>query len=347
MRGDHRYSGIPRPRREHPGGPPRRPAALTHLQHGAHQCADHVVAERVRHHRRLGHGRPGPRPVQAQQRAHRAGPFAAAAERGEVVLPQAGLCRLVHDGDVEPAPVPERGVPGQRIRQFGVVADPVGVPAPDRGEPGVEPGRGGGEQVHAHVGRKQPGQPPGSGQACAGPAVCRDVGVCHLAARVDPGVGAAGHGQRRGFRQVQHAGEPVFQGLLYRPPAGLAGPAGKARAVVGDVEPDPEQRRAPGAGAVRLRAQRPGTPCVTQRPPSPRPRAAPPPRPPRAPRPSAPWARLHAPRPRRPPAPRRRLRRSPGRPCRPWAAACGPAPGHGGGGGGATGRRWPLLRPVR
>jgi hypothetical protein len=63
----------------------------------------------------------------------------------------------------------------------------------------------------------------------------------HLAAGVDPGVGPAGHGQRGRLWQPEHPAERFGQGLLYGALPGLAGPAGKARAVVADVDPEPDQ----------------------------------------------------------------------------------------------------------
>ena len=103
----------------------------------------------------------GPRPLQAQQLAHGARALAPPAERGEVVLAEADPGRLVHRRHVDRPRVPERVVPAQRIGRGRVVADPVGVAPPERGEPGVEPVRGGADRPHPDVGRQQPGQRAG------------------------------------------------------------------------------------------------------------------------------------------------------------------------------------------
>ena len=85
----------------------------------------------------------------------------AAAERGEIMLAQARQRGLVHPVQVERAAgVPERVVAAQRVGRARVVADPVGVAPPERGEPRVEP-----------VGRGSDGARPGRRAAAAGPAV--------------------------------------------------------------------------------------------------------------------------------------------------------------------------------
>ena len=177
---------------------------------------------------------------------------------------QAGPGRLVHARDVDRARVPERVVPAQRIRRGRVVAHPVGVAPPQRGEPRVEPVLGAADRPHPEVGRQQPGQPvpegsadgrplpggkvpgagrevPGGGRDLArriqvsrppgrGPRRRGQVQVRDLAAGVHPGVGAPGHGERRsrsGLGQDQADG--VLEHLLNgAETAGLTAPAVKA-----------------------------------------------------------------------------------------------------------------------
>ena len=132
-----------------------------------------------------------------------------------------------------------------------VVADPVGVAAPERREPGVEAGRGRAEPAHPDVGRQQPGQPAQRGRRGRRPGGGGHVDVRDLAAGVHARVGPARHGQRRGAGQPQQVAEGVLDHLLDGPPAGLARPAGELRAVVAEIEPEPA-----GRGLIAQRAQR-------------------------------------------------------------------------------------------
>ena len=116
-------------------------------------------------------GRTRPRPPSRRPRRERAAPTPAAAAPARWSRPRAdgrtrrspgcraGPRRLVHPLDVDPARVPERVVPAQRVGRRRIVAHPVGVAAPQRGEPGVEPVRGGADRPHPDVGRQLPGQP--------------------------------------------------------------------------------------------------------------------------------------------------------------------------------------------
>ncbi len=147
------------------------------------------MAERIGSHGRDGHPGRGARPLQAQQLAHRAGPRAAPAEGGEVVGAEAGPRGVVHAGDVDGAGIPERVAAAQRIGGRQVVAYPIGVTPPERGEPGVEAVRGAPDRAHPDVGRQQPGEPAGDVGAGRRPGGRRHVQVGHLAACVNPGVG--------------------------------------------------------------------------------------------------------------------------------------------------------------
>jgi hypothetical protein len=146
--------------REHLRRPGRRAAALADWKQRAHQGAHHVVAERVGHHDAHRDPVGVALPVEAAQRADRRRPLTAAAEGREVMLAEQQRPCLVHRRQVERAGVPERVVPAQRVGVGRVVADPVGVAAPERGEAGVEPLRGGRDPMHPDVRRQRPCQPP-------------------------------------------------------------------------------------------------------------------------------------------------------------------------------------------
>src|SRR5215472_4674266 len=67
VRWQHGDARIPGAGRQHLGGPARRFAAVPHPQQGTDQGTDHVVTERVRHHRRLRQSWRRSYPVQAQE----------------------------------------------------------------------------------------------------------------------------------------------------------------------------------------------------------------------------------------------------------------------------------------
>jgi hypothetical protein len=144
---------------EHLGGPAGRPAPLADGEQRADQRAHHVVAERVGDHGRDREAVVVPAPVQDAQRADGGRTRPAAAEGGEVVLAQQGPRRLGHGGQIQPPERPQRLVPAQRIGPGRVVADPVGVAAPQRGEPRVEPVGRRARRVRADIGGEHGGQP--------------------------------------------------------------------------------------------------------------------------------------------------------------------------------------------
>ena len=82
-------------------------------------------------------------------------------------------------------------VAGQRVDGRGVVGDPVGVPAPDRREAGVEPVGGGDHAAYADVGGQETVEPAAQ---VVDVRLDVDVGVGDLTAGVHAGVGAAGAG---------------------------------------------------------------------------------------------------------------------------------------------------------
>ncbi len=142
---------------EHLSGPAGWPASLADSDERAHQRAHHVVAERVRHHPRDQDPVMVAMPVQGTQRPDGGRSFPAAAEGREIVLAQDGQRRLVHAGEIEPPEVPQRVVPAQRVRGRRVVADAIGVAAPQRGETRVEPVGRPARGPDADIGRKHPG----------------------------------------------------------------------------------------------------------------------------------------------------------------------------------------------
>jgi hypothetical protein len=230
VRGDDADGGIADRGREHRSGPAGRPSPLADGEERADQRADHVVAERVGHH---GGDRGAvivPVPVQGAQRPDGGRALPPTAEGGEIVLTQEASRGLVHDHQVEPPEVPQRFVPAQRVRGGLVVADAIGVAAPQRGEPRVEPGRRGARGVHPDVGGQHPGQPgdgPPRRVRRIGPGRSGHVQVDDLAARVHSGVGAPGHRQLGRGGQPQHPSERCGHDVLYGAPAGLSGPPGK------------------------------------------------------------------------------------------------------------------------
>src|SRR6266545_2875357 len=99
---------------------------------------------------------PGPDPA-GRQRPGGGGTRPAAAECGEVMLAQACGSGLVHPPGIEWARVPERVMPAQRIGTRRLVADPVGVAPPERGEAGVEVAWHAADRAHPKVSGEQPG----------------------------------------------------------------------------------------------------------------------------------------------------------------------------------------------
>ena len=62
-----------------------------------------------------------------------------------------------------------------------------------------------------------------------------------LAARVHSGIGTASHGQPRRPGEPEHPGQSRSQDLFDRTAAGLDGPAGEGRPVVGEINPKPNE----------------------------------------------------------------------------------------------------------
>jgi hypothetical protein len=239
VRRDHAHGRVADGRREHLRRPGRRAAALAHREQRADQGAHHVVAERVGHHHSDRHPGRVALPVEAAERPDGGGPFPPTAEGGEVMLAEQQRRGLVHGREVERARVPERVVPAQRVRLGWVIADPVGVPAPEGGKAGVKPRRRGCDRAYPYVGRQRPGQPPQYGGAMFFPGLRGQVGVGHLPARVHPGVGPPGNGQPNRLGQPQHVPEDPGQLPLHGPLPGLRRPPGKVRPVVGEVDSYP------------------------------------------------------------------------------------------------------------
>ena len=77
-----------------------------------------------------------------------------------------------------------------------------------------------------------------------------------LATGVNACVRAAGHGERRSRVLAQQAAEGILDGLLDCALARLAGPAVKLRAVIGQIETEPDLRAARGPRGDRSRRRR-------------------------------------------------------------------------------------------
>ena len=202
---------------------------------------------------------------------------------GEVAQPEQRAAGVVHGGDVEGARRGRDVAAQQRRDAGGVVAEAVGVAAAQRGEPGVEAGRGDGRRADADVRRQHAAQPAqqrdlGRGVGTPrhrGPGAGGDVEVADLSGGMHARVGAAGDDEAEvGRRRPQHGGERLAEDAGDGPSAGLLGPAGEVRAVVLEVEPEPRARRtrrdpprsaprseAPGGTGPSVRgAVRPGRP---------------------------------------------------------------------------------------
>jgi hypothetical protein len=198
------------------------------------------VAERVGHHDAYRHPVGVALPVKAAERANRRRPLPAAAEGGEVMLAEQQRRGRVHGRQVERARVPERVVPAQRISVGRVIADPIGVPPPERREAGVKPLGRQPDRPHPDVRRQRPGQPAQRSATVLLPNPIRQVRVRHLPAGVHPGVSPPGDGQPHRFRQAQHVPEDAGELALHGPLRGLCRPAGEIRPVVGEVDSHPD-----------------------------------------------------------------------------------------------------------
>jgi hypothetical protein len=261
VRGDDPHGRVADRRRQHQRRPGRRTAALADREQRADQGAHHVVAERVGHDHADRHPGRVALPVKAAQRADGRGALPAAAEGGEVMLAKQQRRRLVHGRQVERPRVPERVVPAQRVGRGGLIADPVGVPPPQRREAGVEALGGGPDRVHPDVRRQRPRQPPQRGRPMLFPDRRGQVRMGHLPAGVHPGVGSPGHGQPNRLRPPQHVPEDPGQLSLHGPLPGLGRPPGEIGPVVGKIDSDPdhgvlEDRRRPGRRPLAHRSRR-------------------------------------------------------------------------------------------
>src|SRR5690606_36058749 len=111
-------------------------------QQRADQGADHRMAEGVGDNPGDSESTLIPLPGELPQRAYGRGTLAPAAERGEVVLTQQRTGGGVHRVEAQWPRVEQDLVSTQRVGVRRVVADPVRIAPPDRGEASVEAGRG-------------------------------------------------------------------------------------------------------------------------------------------------------------------------------------------------------------
>ena len=228
MRRDHRTAGSRTAAASTAAGQRRRPAALADREQRADQRADHRVAEGVRDH--------GARP-----RRRRLGP---AASRGGAAPapwsrpPGAGRTQRsrARPGSARARPRSSRrgraGAGCHRVSCLrsgsaagGVVADPVGVAPPQRGEPGVEPGRRAGPiGADPDIGRQRPASRRRAASAgAARPAGHREV------RRERPGRARAPRHRsaRRRSAGAARAAAARAPGPPRAPPARCAGPAAR------------------------------------------------------------------------------------------------------------------------
>jgi hypothetical protein len=224
VRRHHPHSRVARTFRQDDGGPARLRPRLPDRDQRAHQRPDHVVAERVRHHRR--HRYPGrvPPPLKPSQRPHRRRPLTPSAERGEIMLAEQPRRRRVHRRQVKPPGQPHRPVPLQRIGKLRIVADPVRVPPPQRGEPRIEPGRCPFGAEHPQIVGQHPAQPVQEPIPVLRPHRVRHQEMSHLPPRMHPRVGPPGHGQPGRLPQPQHPRQRLRERSLHGPPPRLCRP---------------------------------------------------------------------------------------------------------------------------
>ena len=176
-----------------------------------------------------------------QQRPDRRAAGSSPTERREVAQPQQVARGGVDHGQVERAIKREDLRAQQRIGPGVLIGDSVAVTPPDRAESCVEIRRrrsGGGDREIAGQG---PAQPVQESVPVDGNERVRQVDVHHLPSRVHTGVGTAGADQPNRCAEPQHPLQPELQFSLDGAKTGLYGPAGKAAAVVADVEPPADQ----------------------------------------------------------------------------------------------------------
>ena len=75
---------------------------------------------------------------------------------------------------------------------------------------------------------------------CRHPRVAGDIGVRNLPGRMHPGIGAARNSQRE--RHPENNGQGVLEDALHGRSIRLSGPAAERRAVISDVQPEPDGR---------------------------------------------------------------------------------------------------------
>ncbi len=165
--------------------------------------------------------------------------------------PEQAVHGLVHRDVVQPAAVAQHVVPPQRLRPERVVADPVRVAPPERGEPRVEAGRCGADVTDPDVRRQHAGEATAQGVGVTVVRRRRQVQMDHLPARVHPCVGPAGAGDPQ-VRQPEHGREGALELGLHGAQAGLGGPAGEVGAVVPQVEAQTDEPAVPGVGGGGL-----------------------------------------------------------------------------------------------
>ena len=257
-RGD-RHVRQPLPPGQHVGRPVHAAPALADREAGADQGAHHGVAERVGDHRRAtsspsvlarpATGRAGCAPSSRpradgrtrRSRAHRAGRAAARPSRRQ----SSGR------------PCQSTSCAPQRVGPERVVADPVGVAAPERREPGVEAGRGETRRARTPMSRGRHARQPATEGAARhrrrprpGTSTCTTWPRACTPASVRP----AQVTRTRGSRSTV-ASAPSTSAWTVRWP-GWRRPAREVGAVVGQVEAQTDEPAVPGDGGRRARFRR-------------------------------------------------------------------------------------------
>jgi hypothetical protein len=213
----HPDPGVAEPGGEYPGRPLDRLPPLADHDQRAHQRPHHIVTKRIRHHLRDRDPGAVAMPLQPLQRPDRGGPGAFLAERGEVMFAEQADGGGIHRTEVKRPESPHGPVPLQRVGERRIVAHPVRIPPPQRGEPRVEPGRRRLRPEHPHVSRQHPAQPVNKPVRIVRPQFRRDLKMSNLPPRVNPSVRPPGNGQIGRRRQAQHPAERLAQDRFHGP----------------------------------------------------------------------------------------------------------------------------------
>ena len=167
----------------------------------------------------------------------------------EVAQPEQLPGRRVHRAHVEGVAQPDRVSSPERIVHRMRIGDPIAVAPTRRREARVETVRCTAYPMHGDIGRQDSRQPRArrllgaAVRASRQGKVCRvvDVRMRHLAAGMDPRVGASGDGEPHRIGRPKQRGQCVGQHTFDGPPPRLGCPAGEVGAVVAEIQTQPHR----------------------------------------------------------------------------------------------------------